>query len=127
MRILLTASKIDFPKLAVAVQTVRDKMKNTAQIISGDDIDWPSILETEGSWDGVYAWTKRAFDGLILVETDEGGLGRGTYEMAKLFLEANLPVGVIRNKELKEVRSVRLSDQKNWISNYGVVEVKEDV
>lgn len=121
MRILVASSKMDFYKLYGATELVRNKLQNTAQVVNGEDVPWDSILETEGSWDEVYNWSARAFDALVVVETDEGGLGRGTYEMVKRFLDKNMSVGVIRGKEIKEVKEVRLFNKQNWTSNYGVV------
>ena len=121
MRILVTASIQDFDKLEKAVVAVRQKVVNTAQVISGEDVPWESILATEGSWDGAYSWAVRAFDALTVVETESGCLGRGTYEMVRKFLDKSMSVGVVRGEEIKEVKDVRVFDKHDWKQNYGIL------
>jgi hypothetical protein len=121
MKLLVTASMPDLDKLPSAVEKVKIKTEGKAQVISGNNVPWESILVTEGNWNAVYDWVARVYDGLVLLETEEDALGRGTYEMAKRFITAGKTVGVLRGDEVKEVKDVRVFNKNNWRNAYGIV------
>lgn len=119
MRILVTTNKNNFENLPTAVTIVRQKVSAAIEVVNGEDVPWDSVLETEGGWDGVFQWTNRSFTALVLLE-GEDGLGRGCYEMAKMFLDNKKSVGVVRNGKICEVKEVRVYDKDRWTDSYGI-------
>lgn len=126
MRVLVASSKQDFGEpLDNATMQVREKIGMKADVVPSDRVDWDTIKANEGGWDQAYAWASRSFDAIVLLETQDGGLGRGQFELAQLFLSAKKSTGVLRGDRIHRVLSVRPSGDNNWKSYYGVVEVAE--
>ena len=126
MKVLLASAKQDFgERLDAATAMVRAKIGTKADVIASDKLNWNDIRQVEGGWDQAYAWASRSFDAIVLLETQDGGLGRGQFELAQGFMRLGKSVGVLRGDRMCKVSNVRASGDNNWKSYYGVCEVAE--
>jgi len=126
MKVLLASAKRDFGEpLDAALCEVKKRIGEKADVIGSDEPNWNDIRTVEGGWDKAYAWAARNFDAIVLLETKDGGLGRGQFELAQGFMRLRKSVGVLRGDRICKVANVRESGDNNWKSYYGVVEVTE--
>lgn len=84
------------------------------------DIDWPAVLDTIGGWKYVPSWVLKNFDGIVLIETNDEGLGRGQYDIAKELLAKGKQVFVLRD-ELHIVNSLLVADPNDWQNYFGII------
>lgn len=121
-RLLVSCAKDDFgPRLDAHVAQVRSLVKKTVKVVSCAEIDWKRVQREQGSWEGAYRWTARSFDVVVVVETEEGTLSRGVFQIAEEMQAVGKRVLVLRNGGLALVRELRLTGCDNWRSNYGAV------
>ena len=126
MKVLLASAKRDFGEpLDAALCEVKKRIGEKADVIGSDEPNWNDIRQVEGGWDAAYRWAARSFDAIVLLETADGGLGRGQFELAQGFARLGKSVGVLRGDRIHRVSNVRESGDDNWKSYYGVVEVAE--
>lgn len=108
MRVLIAAAKVDFgPKLDRSAAILRAKVAPDVEVVPADQIPWDKVGETEGSFPAAYKWSARWHDACVLVETDVGALGRGTFDIAREFLMLGKRVVVLRGDVLLPVASTR--------------------
>lgn len=90
-----------------------------ATVHSVNEIDWANLRAATGGFDGAYAAVAREFDALVMIETAEGGLGRGVYEIADGMHKQNKSLAVWRNGEAVDVSHVEVWDANNYKERYG--------
>jgi len=122
MKLLLIASKVTKKDdVDTAANIIRRATEGRFELKTSNDIDWTKVRENEGGWNGLPPWMARNFDALAVIETDRGGLGRGTYDAAIAFLNAGKPIAVVRGEELKRVTEVVPTGEDDWKTYYGKV------
>jgi hypothetical protein len=128
-KILVACAIVDFgERLASAVEAVRAKVQGKFDVVSAEQVPWQQIRAAEGgSWERAYGWAVSNFDGVILLETQARGLGRGTYEIARGFLDAGKSVGVVRNGVVVKVRDVVpiMDRDPDWKQRFATVVIGE--
>ena len=93
------------------------------QIVPSDAIDWTKLMREQDGWEGAYAWVAFSsdefkFSALLLVEQNNGLLGRGQFSMAQQFLKRDKRVLVLRAGKLLSC-TVEIADRENWKEGYG--------
>lgn len=121
MRILVVAAKVDSasPRFADAVAVVRTRVGDRADVVSPSSETWERVRAAEGGWKGLPRWAVREFDALVVLETERGGLGRGTFDVAVAFLTAAKPVAVVRGGQLLRVHGVGPTGEGDWKEYWG--------
>lgn len=128
MKILVACAIVDFgERLAAAVEIVKAKVAASGiGVVAASEVPWDQIRAAEGgSWERAYAWSTRNFSACVILETQARGLGRGTYEIARGFLEAGKSVGVIRDGQILRVRDVVpvTVPDPDWKNRFATVEL----
>lgn len=119
-KILVASAIVDFgEKLARAVEAVRAVAgPRGVEVVSVESIDWQRLRHLHMGYDGAYRWTAATYDGIALVETAAGGLGRGTFEMGRHFADAGKPVYVVRGATVQKC-TVAPWDADDWKQRFG--------
>lgn len=125
MRVLLAVAKADFgPRAEHARAQAQLRVGDKAEVVSAMSINWEQIKNLEGSWEGTYRWAAKNFDAVVLLETLEGGLGRGTYEIGQEFLVRGKPCGVLRGDKIERIaRMTPNGAGSDWKLDFARVDV----
>lgn len=113
-----------------AVERSDDYENSPAVVTTSDDIDWEDELnKTNKSHAAAYVNVVSKFDDIVILERYEH-LGRGLYEQAKLALEMEKPVWVVRAHDeddtltLFPVEKLVSVNPDDWTWRYGAVVIK---
>jgi hypothetical protein len=102
-----------------------------AEVVQDNSLDWRQLRAAHGGYRGACAWAGTAFDGVIVLEGLDGGVGyyvsRVQYEICGYALEADIPVCAYRGDRREHVWRVELIDPDNWAGMYGRLLTEEEV
>lgn len=123
MKILIAPAKAEMNKCDEAEALVKSKMKDEAEVVRADAIDWEQWKAETGSWNGAYALAAKKYDRLVLTETADGGIGKGQHSLWMFFAAAQKRVGIIRHNSVKidRVDYVSLNTNGDWKTCYATV------
>lgn len=91
------------------------------EVVPNERVDWKSLTEAAGSWDGSAVAAMQIFHRLVVIEEVEGSglVGRGQYTLVDAALRLQRPVSVWRGGRGERIQSIEIADSQNWKSGYG--------
>lgn len=121
-RVLLSAAKSHAPgEVEAALYALREALPQHVNIAAPPEEWWRALRETEGGYDRAYQKATLIFDGVVFLEINGEGLGRGQFTLGKLFQQCQKRVGVLRGGRVLTVAALvkldkdALSDEdRDW-------------
>lgn len=89
-----------------------------AWVYDPEEIHWNYLQTKLGSCEAVYDYVVSRSSRVIVLE-HQNHVGRGAFEEVSLALSKPIPVGVLREGKIKEVKEVALVDPNDWKIRYG--------